>query len=255
MTQANTNARPVHNQTAKTPSLAQTVAAAKGLKPLAAATAPKEAKPVVDPKIAEGVAKAKQAAKDAAAEAKRMAQAVKDEAKAAADAAKAEAKAKALEAATAAKAEKAAKAVEAAKAKADEKAAKAAEREAARAERIAAGGKDRLVPADLTTYHVDKERKTAGGHASVDSNDELAQKLRGLSIDEVYKHAADVLKEPEADLRTKYAHLNTGMQRMNLGNRMRAAVMKVNAPAKPAKEPKAPKAEAVKPAVKPAAKK
>jgi colicin import membrane protein len=82
---------------------------------------------------------------------------------------------------------------------------------------------------------VDKECKTAGGHASVDKNDELAQKLRGLTIDEVYTHAEAILKEPKADLMAKYAHLNTGMQRMNLGNRMRAAVMKVNAPVKPAK--------------------
>ena len=79
-----------------------------------------------------------------------------------------------------------------------------------------------MVPADLSRYHVDKEKKTAGGHASVDTNDELAQKLRGKTLDEVYAQAAKVLNEPEKDLRAKYTHLNVGMQRMNLGNRMRA---------------------------------
>lgn len=250
MSATQSNARPVHNQTAKTPTLAQSAAAAKNLKPEAVKAAAqanaKEAKPAklaADPKVAETIAKAKADAKAKAEAAKVEAQAAKEVAKKAADAAKAEAKAKATEAATKAKEEKAqAQAAKAAE-KAKEQAAKILARAEAQAARIAAGGKDRLVPANLATYHVDKERKTAGGHASVDSNDDLAQKLRGLSIDEVYKHAADVLKEPEADLRAKYAHLNVGMQRMNMGNRMRAAVMKSNQPPKPAK---APKVEAVK---------
>lgn len=72
-------------------------------------------------------------------------------------------------------------------------------------------------------YHKDKAKKTAGGHTSVDSNDALAQKLRGKDLDHVYKEAARILKEPESALRAKYKGLNVGMQRMNLGNRMRAA--------------------------------
>ena len=73
-------------------------------------------------------------------------------------------------------------------------------------------------------YHKDSENKTAGGHTSIDNNDKLAQKLRGASIDDVYKQAAKVLEETEKDLRKKYGHLNVGMQRMNLGNRMRAVI-------------------------------
>ncbi len=72
-------------------------------------------------------------------------------------------------------------------------------------------------------YVRDKEHKTAGGHVSVNNGDEVAQKLLGKDLDQVYAMAAEALKEDEADLRKKYAHLNPGMARMNLGNRMRAA--------------------------------
>lgn len=216
---ANPAARPVLDARAKAPTLAESAAAAKALKgtpqvPAIKGTAPlgiKPAKPQVSDKEKAAALKAAEKAKADKAKAK---------AKAAADKVK--------------EAEKAAKAKEKAaddKAKADVKAAKAKERAAAKAEREANGGHDRLVPANLSQYHVDKEKKTAGGHASVDSNDTLAQKLRGKSIDEVYREAALVLKEDATALRAKYAHLNVGMQRMNLGNRMRAAVMKVEKPA------------------------
>lgn len=126
-----------------------------------------------------------------------------------------------------AKADKEREAKKAAKEK--EAAAKKAEREAKKAEREAlraAGGGNRLVPANLAAYHFDKEKKTAGGNISVDCGDKLAEKLRGASIDTVYLEASKILGEKEADLRSKYTHLNLGMQRMNLGNRMRAAQAK-----------------------------
>jgi hypothetical protein len=72
-------------------------------------------------------------------------------------------------------------------------------------------------------YTHDKEHKTAGGHVSVNNGDEIATKLIGKDLDTVYAAAAKALKEDEKDLRAKYKHLNPGMQRMNLGNRMRAA--------------------------------
>lgn len=72
-------------------------------------------------------------------------------------------------------------------------------------------------------YVHDKENKTSGGHVSVNNGDEIAAKLLGKDLDQVYAMAAKALKEDEADLRSKYGHLNVGMQRMNLGNRMRAA--------------------------------
>ncbi|OPZ77052.1 MAG: hypothetical protein BWY79_01332 [Actinobacteria bacterium ADurb.Bin444] len=80
---------------------------------------------------------------------------------------------------------------------------------------------DALAAAAKVYVH-DKERKTAGGHVSVDNGDALAQRLRGAALDAVYAEAAKVLETPEKELRAKYAHLNAGMQRMNLGNRIRA---------------------------------
>lgn len=74
-------------------------------------------------------------------------------------------------------------------------------------------------------YDCRKYEKVASvnGHASLDNGDELATKLRGTELDDVYKLAAQVLGETQRTLRAKYAHLNVGMQRMNLGNRIRAA--------------------------------
>jgi len=82
---------------------------------------------------------------------------------------------------------------------------------------------DRLVPANLETYVKDNEHKTPAGSTSVHCGDDVAKRLLGKSLDQVYAMAAKALKEDEKALRAKYKHLNAGMQRMNLGNRMRAA--------------------------------
>ena len=71
---------------------------------------------------------------------------------------------------------------------------------------------------DISGY---EKVKNASGHTSYDNGDDVATKLRGKTLDEVYAHAAKTLKEPEKDLRSKYKHLNPGMQRMSLGNRLR----------------------------------
>lgn len=84
------------------------------------------------------------------------------------------------------------------------------------------GGIDALKEA-AKRYQHNKEVKTAGGHVSVNNGDELAVRLQGKTLDEVYAFAAKQLKVDEAELRTRYAHLNVGMQRMNLGNKVRAA--------------------------------
>lgn len=68
-----------------------------------------------------------------------------------------------------------------------------------------------------------KTNLSASGNATMDNGDQLAKSLRGVELDEVYAQASKVLGESQAALRAKYAHLNPGMQRMNLGNRMRAA--------------------------------
>jgi hypothetical protein len=78
---------------------------------------------------------------------------------------------------------------------------------------------------DCSKYKaVSKGVKSVGGHATLDNGDELAKSLRGAELDDVYKQASKILRVPQTELRAKYAKLNVGMQRMNLGNRMRSAM-------------------------------
>lgn len=70
-------------------------------------------------------------------------------------------------------------------------------------------------------YQKDKEHKTAAGNPSIHCGDDVAKKLLGQSLDDCYAIAAKVCEMAEKELRAKYAHLNVGMQRMNLGNKMR----------------------------------
>ena len=78
-------------------------------------------------------------------------------------------------------------------------------------------------------YHRDKQVRTAGGYASVDSDDSVAKRLRGKTLDEVYEYAAGIVRDDDgapvaiSALKKRYGSLNEGMQRMNLGNRIRAA--------------------------------
>jgi hypothetical protein len=102
-----------------------------------------------------------------------------------------------------------------------ESAARKAEKVAQKAE-SKVEGKERLVPADLSHY-VLHEDKTASGRRKIDINDDTAEKLRELDLEGTYKYAASILDENAKELKAKYANLNPGMQRMNLGNRIRKA--------------------------------
>lgn len=65
-----------------------------------------------------------------------------------------------------------------------------------------------------------KERARSGVK---DAGDDVAIMLRSCdTLDKIYEAASEYLATPVADLKAKYAHLNNGQQRMNLGNRMRA---------------------------------
>lgn len=78
---------------------------------------------------------------------------------------------------------------------------------------------------DCSRYkEVSKGVKSVGGHATLDNGDDLARSLRGAELDDVYTQASKVLGESVRALKLRYEHLNVGMQRMNLGNRMRAAM-------------------------------
>ena len=87
---------------------------------------------------------------------------------------------------------------------------------------VATGSGALASAASRYTRHADV--KTASGAASIDNGDEVAEMLRGMDLDATYAKASKVLELPEADLRAKYAHLNLGMQRMNLGNRIRGVL-------------------------------
>lgn len=62
------------------------------------------------------------------------------------------------------------------------------------------------------------------GNFTMHNGDSVAKKLDARTLDDVYRVAAKELGVAETELREKYKHLNPGMQRMNLGNRMRGAL-------------------------------
>lgn len=97
----------------------------------------------------------------------------------------------------------------------------------------------RIAKIASTAFNLDKyfvsDIKTPTGRRTIDCADEVATALRGADIDAVYVNAAETLGVSVDELRTQYGHLNIGMQRMNLGNRIRgAAAAKVKAEAKEA---------------------
>ena len=59
---------------------------------------------------------------------------------------------------------------------------------------------------------------------SIDKGDDVALALRKLTLDAVYSTAASSTGISQVGLRDRFAHLNPGMQRMNLGNMIRKAL-------------------------------
>jgi colicin import membrane protein len=77
-------------------------------------------------------------------------------------------------------------------------------------------------------YTSQRVGKGRDARITIDCNDNIAEKLRGMHIEEVYSAAASELGVSAKSLKQKYGHLNLGMQRMNLGNRIRGSVNKRN---------------------------
>lgn len=71
--------------------------------------------------------------------------------------------------------------------------------------------------------------KSKSGHATLHNGDHTAQTLAEMDLDQIFAHVAIMTGHDEIALRKMYAHLNPGMQRMNLGNRVRAAAKKMQA--------------------------
>ena len=56
---------------------------------------------------------------------------------------------------------------------------------------------------------------------SIDKGDEVAVKMRALTLSGVYAYASSVTHTPVSTLCDRFGHLNPGMQRMSLGNMVR----------------------------------
>jgi molybdopterin converting factor small subunit len=67
-------------------------------------------------------------------------------------------------------------------------------------------------------------KKSKKAKTVVDNGDEVAALLRGKDLDSVYALVAKRTGVATTDLQKRYSHLNVGMQRMNLGNKLRAAL-------------------------------
>lgn len=84
-------------------------------------------------------------------------------------------------------------------------------------------GKEPLVKVNRDRYQT---TRTAAGSKSLHSGDEVALALDGLNVEDLFKIGDELLGE---DFRERYAKLNVGMQRMNMGNRIRAKVRSIDA--------------------------
>ena len=86
------------------------------------------------------------------------------------------------------------------------------------------GGK-RSMSETLLRYRQGYESAVSySGTKSLNNGDDVAHFLDGMSPTEVLQAAERILGFEDGELQAKYAHLNAGQQRMNGGNRIRAAL-------------------------------
>jgi hypothetical protein len=83
-------------------------------------------------------------------------------------------------------------------------------------------GKTQIRP-DVTKYVAGV---SGSGKKTLNNGDMVATALNGLSLDQVVEVAEALIPEAD-DLATRYKALNVGQQRMNLGNRIRGVVAKL----------------------------
>lgn len=82
-----------------------------------------------------------------------------------------------------------------------------------------------VIKPDLTKY---VNGVSGSGKKTKRANDPIAEALDGFTVEEVAAVASSMCDVPAKELLAKYEHLNVGMQRMNLGNRIRGAVAKLD---------------------------
>ncbi len=88
---------------------------------------------------------------------------------------------------------------------------------------VSAEGTKTVIRPNLEEYVT---ARAASGAKSQHNGDPVASALEGATLEEVTGLAVEIVGD--ADLATKYNHLNLGQQRMNLGNRIRGVVNKMN---------------------------
>jgi len=69
---------------------------------------------------------------------------------------------------------------------------------------------------------------SGSGKKTKNCGDEIATALDGFTVEEIRAVASKLTDTSQKDLEAKYAHLNVGMQIMNLRNRIRGAVNKLD---------------------------
>jgi hypothetical protein len=70
---------------------------------------------------------------------------------------------------------------------------------------------------------------SGSGKKTKNCGDDVATLTNGFTLDELYSLASKMTDTPAKEYRDKYAKLNPGMQAMNLRNRIRGAVNKLDA--------------------------
>lgn len=85
------------------------------------------------------------------------------------------------------------------------------------------------IKADLAKYEKNKVEINGKNVTKRDIGDEVAELLRPMTLEEVYEKASESLATPVADLKARFEGKNAGMQRMMLGNMIRAAIKKADA--------------------------
>lgn len=70
---------------------------------------------------------------------------------------------------------------------------------------------------------------SASGKKTKNCGDPVAAAVDGFTLEEIRAVASKMTDVPQKDYEAKYAHLNPGMQIMNLRNRIRGAVNKLDA--------------------------
>ena len=69
---------------------------------------------------------------------------------------------------------------------------------------------------------------SGSGKRTKNCNDDIAQAVDGFTLEEIQKVVSKMRDIPVKELSEKYAHLNVGMQIMNLRNLIRGAVSKLD---------------------------